>query len=703
MAPDIGSSPEPPTARIGHDRRDPYGWIAEPTAELIGLLDAERAYYESRTAPLAELRAVLAAEMTARVPDRSESAPWRDGVFTYRNVHEAGAEFPALIRLVGDGPHETVIDLQTIADNHPGAEFHPGELQVSPDGSTLAWSCDVVGDERYRLRFRDLRTGTDLSTVIEATIPSGGWSADGSTYLYLRTDAVNRPHQVWAHLLGTDPTTDRLVFTEPDERFDVCVDVTRSGAWFVITAWSRTTSEVHLLSTANPFGSPVLVRPREHLVEYRVEHAPGPEGDRLLIVTNLNAESFRIATAPVDTPGEWSDYVAEDPATRVHRVDAFGSAVVISARRDGVGMMTVRPYAGAPYDIWPDVPGGLVTPGRNEIFDADFVTVVQQSFIKPTRHEDIDIASGSRGLRHTEQIVGLDSGAYTQERHLAPAPDGTQVPVVVVRRHDVELDGAAPLFLYGYGSYEVCTDPDFGYDWWRSLPSLLDRGAVCAFGQPRGGGEMGRRWWLDGHLRGKPNTFDDQAAVADFLARGLIDGTRIVTRGLSAGGLLQGALYSRRPERFAGVVAEVPFVDVVTSMLNPSLPLTIPEWEEWGNPADPDDYAMLMSYSPVDNPPAVQARPALLVTGAVHDTRVLVREPAKWVATLRASDPDRGVGVVPNSPVSRRTVLFRAETGSGAHAGPVGRYSQLHYEAEIYAWVLTCFGDDNHTGYYRLR
>jgi oligopeptidase B len=703
VAPDIGSSPEPPTARIGHDRRDPYGWIAEPTAELIGLLDAERAYYESRTAPLAELRAVLAAEMTARVPDRSESAPWRDGVFTYRNVHEAGAEFPALIRLVGDGPHETVIDLQTIADNHPGAEFHPGELQVSPDGSTLAWSCDVVGDERYRLRFRDLRTGTDLSTVIEATIPSGGWSADGSTYLYLRTDAVNRPHQVWAHLLGTDPTTDRLVFTEPDERFDVCVDVTRSGAWFVITAWSRTTSEVHLLSTANPFGSPVLVRPREHLVEYRVEHAPGPEGDRLLIVTNLNAESFRIATAPVDTPGEWSDYVAEDPATRVHRVDAFGSAVVISARRDGVGMMTVRPYAGAPYDIWPDVPGGLVTPGRNEIFDADFVTVVQQSFIKPTRHEDIDIASGSRGLRHTEQIVGLDSGAYTQERHLAPAPDGTQVPVVVVRRHDVELDGAAPLFLYGYGSYEVCTDPDFGYDWWRSLPSLLDRGAVCAFGQPRGGGEMGRRWWLDGHLRGKPNTFDDQAAVADFLARGLIDGTRIVTRGLSAGGLLQGALYSRRPERFAGVVAEVPFVDVVTSMLNPSLPLTIPEWEEWGNPADPDDYAMLMSYSPVDNPPAVQARPALLVTGAVHDTRVLVREPAKWVATLRASDPDRGVGVVPNSPVSRRTVLFRAETGSGAHAGPVGRYSQLHYEAEIYAWVLTCFGDDNHTGYYRLR
>jgi len=703
VAPDIGSNPAPPTARIGEDQRHPYGWIAEPTSELIGLLDAERAYYDARTAPLKDLRAVLGAEMTARVPDRSESAPWQAGAFTYRNVHEVGAEFPTLVRLVGDGPHETVIDLQAIADNHPRAEFHPGELQVSPDGGMLAWSCDVVGDERYRLRFRDLRTGTDLPAVIEATIPTGGWSADGTTYLYLRTDAVNRPHQVWAHMLGTDPTTDRLVFTEPDERFDVRVEVTRSGAWFVITAWSRNTSEVHLLSTADPCGAPILVRPREHLVEYGVEHAPGPEGDRFLIVTNLDAESFRIATAPVDAPGDWSDYVSEDPATRIHRVDAFGSAVVVSARRDGVGMVTVRPYNAAPYDIWPDVPGGLVTLGRNEIFDADFVTVVQQSFIKPTRHEDIDIASGSDSLRHVEQIIGLDSDAYTQERHLAPAPDGTKVPVVLVRRHDVELDGAAPLFLYGYGSYEVCTDPDFGYDWWRSLPSLLDRGVVCAFGQPRGGGEMGRRWWLDGHLRAKPNTFDDQAAVADFLARGLIDGARIVTRGLSAGGLLQGALYSRRPELFAGVVAEVPFVDVVTSMLNPSLPLTIPEWEEWGNPADPDDYAVLMSYSPVENPPPVQARPALLVTGAVHDTRVLVREPAKWVATLRAGDPDRGTGVDPTSPVSRRTVLFRAETGSGAHAGPVGRYSQLHYEAEIYAWVLTCFGDDNHTGRYRLR
>ena len=686
--------PAPPVARSVDGA---YGWITEPTAELIDLLDAERGYYEARTAPLATLRAALAAEMAARVPTQTESATWRSGPFTYREVHAAGAEFPTLIRRTGDRD-DIVIDLQTVADAHPGAEFHRGELEVSPDGATLAWSYDIVGDERYGLRFRDLRTGADLPGVIAATFPTGGWSADGTTYLYLRTDRVNRPHQVWAHTLGTNPASDVLVIEEPDDRFEVSVAVTRSGAWFVITAASRNTTEVHVLSADNPTtGTPVLVRPREDLVEYRVEHAPGAEGDRFLIVTNQHAESFRIVTAPVDAPGDWHDWgsdpVAGHASVRINQIDAFDSAVVVSARCDGVGMLTVHPYDAAPYDVWPDQAGGLVTLGRNEVFDADFVTVVQQSFIHPTRCEDVEFTSGRRTLRHVEQVVGVDPGAYVQERHLAAASDGTEVPVVVVRRGDRDLDGTAPLYLYGYGSYEACMDPDFGFDWWRSLPSLLDRGVVCAFGQPRGGGEMGRRWWLDGHQRTKPNTFDDQAAIADHLARGLVDGTRIVTRGLSAGGLLQGALYSRRPERFAGVVAEVPFVDVITTMADPSLPLTIPEWDEWGNPADPGDRAVMASYSPVDNPPPVDPRPALLVTGAVHDTRVLVREPAKWVATLRAGDPDHGAGTDPASAVSRRTILFRAETGSGAHSGPAGRYSQLDYEAEVFAWILTCVGD----------
>lgn len=694
--------PAPPVARLLPGRGDPYRWIAEPTAELVELLDAERAYYEARTAPLAGLRAALAAEMTARVPEHSESAPWRSGGFDYREICGPGAQFPALVRRSAaaagtPAADELLIDLQAVADSHPGSEFHRGELTVSPDGRFLAWSYDAVGDERYALRFRDLGTGTDQPGAVDITFPGGGFSADATTYLYLRTDAVNRPYQVWAHRLGTDPETDRLVLTEPDDRFELTLDVTRSGQWFVITAASRNTTEVHVLPCSDPFGVPILVRPREPLVEYRVEHAPGPAGDRFVVVTNFDAESFRILSAPVNAPADWVENEivcpatnSESPAARILSVDAFAAGLVVSARRAGVGMVTVCPYGAPPYDIWPDTPGGLVKLGRNEEFGAGFVTVTQQSFIHPTRTVDVDIASGRRSARHVDEVAGTDPHAYVQERHLAPAADGTAVPVVVVRRRDTELDGAAPLYLYGYGAYEACTDPDFGYDWWRSLPSLLDRGVVCAFGQPRGGGELGRRWWLDGKLKAKPNTFDDQAAVADHLASGLVDGTRIVTRGLSAGGLLQGALYSRRPQRFAGVIAEVPFVDVITTMADPSLPLTIPEWEEWGNPADADERAVMRSYSPVDNPPPVPLRPALLVTGALHDTRVLVREPAKWVATLRAGDPGHGAGMDPTSPVSRRTVLFRAETGSGAHSGPAGRYSQLEYEAEIFAWTLTC-------------
>ncbi|MBU3751466.1 MAG: hypothetical protein FGM52_13665, partial [Mycobacterium sp.] len=251
MSLETGPSPDPPTAHVG-PAADPFGWIAEPTAELLALLDAERGYYESRIASLAALRSALAAEMTARVPAVSESAPWRSGAFTYRLTHRPGTEFPALTRTALECGQEVLIDLQRVADAHPGAEFHPGELRVSPDGMALAWSADVVGDERYRLRFRDVRTGSDLPEVIEATFPDGAWSADASTYLYLRTDAVNRPFQVWAHRLGTDPTSDRLVFEEPDQRFELTVEATRSGSWLVITATSRDTSEAHLLPAADP-------------------------------------------------------------------------------------------------------------------------------------------------------------------------------------------------------------------------------------------------------------------------------------------------------------------------------------------------------------------------------------------------------------------------------------------------------------------
>ncbi|HET8971016.1 MAG TPA: prolyl oligopeptidase family serine peptidase, partial [Candidatus Nanopelagicales bacterium] len=366
---------------------------------------------------------------------------------------------------------------------------------------------------------------------------------------------------------------------------------------------------------------------------------------------------------------------------------AFAGGYALSLRRDGAAVVELC-ADGRTELVRSPTAGGMAHLGRNDDYGATAVTVVVESFIEPPVHLDVDLQTGQRTERHRLSTVGVDVSAYLSERVLVPRPDGADVPVILLRHRDTALDGSAPCLLYGYGAYEASCDPDWGIDWWRTLPSLLDRGVVFAVGHPRGGGEQGRRWWLDGRLAAKPNTFDDQAAIADRLADGLVDGRRIITRGLSAGGLLQGALYSRRPDRWAAVVAEVPFVDVVTTMLDPSLPLTVTEWDEWGDPRDPALYAVMSSYSPVENRPAVEGRPPLLVTGAVHDPRVLVREPARWVAGLRHDDPEHGAGADPSSPVSARTVLFRCETGAGAHAGPPGRFGQLHYEAEILSWCL---------------
>jgi len=331
----------------------------------------------------------------------------------------------------------------------------------------------------------------------------------------------------------------------------------------------------------------------------------------------------------------------------------------------------------------------MVRLGRNEDWQASSVTVEVESFLRPAVTHDVGW-DGSRTERHRRESVGVDLEGYVSERQWATSADGTLVPLVLLRRRDTALDGTAPCVLYGYGAYEASLDPDWGIDWWRSVPSLLDRGVVFVLGHPRGGGEMGRRWWEGGHLATKQHTFDDQVAVAEHLLDGRVGA--VVTRGLSAGGLLQGALYGSRPDLWAGVVAEVPFVDVVGTMLDPSLPLTCQEWLEWGDPRLADEAAWMAAYSPMLNLPPAPARPPLLVTGAVHDPRVLVREPARWVARLRASDPAVGAGDDDASPTSSRTVLFRCETGPGAHAGPSGRYAELEYEAEIYAWALHALG-----------
>jgi oligopeptidase B len=556
-----------------------------------------------------------------------------------------------------------------------------GLVRISRDDRLMAYSVDTSGDEVFELRFRDLDTGADLPDTVARTYYGGAWSADGRHFFYTVHDDAYRPWQLWRHEIGTPVESDVLVLDESDPQYELDLRETRSGRVIVIWTENRDTTEIWLIDAERPTEPPRCVERRRRGVQYDVEHARIEGEDVLLIVTNDEAEEFRLMRAPLASPerASWTELLPYDPAERLHRVDAFAEHLVLSLRRDGQPLLrSIRlDDLSRRVDITSSAPTGSIVMGRNLLFDATEALVIEQSYTEPAAWYAVDLDSGERRVRHRQDVPGFDPTAYVSQAITVPADDGAAIPVTVVRHRDTPLDGSAPCLMYGYGAYESCDDPLFD----AALPSLLDRGVVFVHTHPRGGGERGRRWWLDGVLRHKQHTFSDHIAVADAIGGELVDGDRIITRGLSAGGLLQGVVFGQRPDRWRGVIAEVPFVDVVTTMLDPSIPLTANEWDEWGDPRRPDDFAWLLAYSPYDNPPPAGARPDLLVTGAVHDPRVMVWEPAKWVARLRETDPDWA-----------GRCLFRCETGAGAHTGPAGRYAHLAYEAEVYAWALERLG-----------
>jgi oligopeptidase B len=673
-------------AEHGVERADPYDWLGGDEPAVLDLLRAERAFYDASTVHLGSLRSALKAEMLSRLPAVDESARWSRRRFTYWTRHPVNSDYAELWRLNhASGPGSTTesesssLFFDIAAQDQGTGYLDLGLTIVSPDENLLAYSVDTSGDEVFELRFRDLATGQDIPDRVARTYYSGAWSADARDFFYTVHDEAYRPHQVFRHRLGTDPDDDVLVVEEPDARFELTVRTTRSGDLVLVTSESRSTSEVWAVDARSP-GSPARsVGGRRHGVLYDAEHAGG---DGLLLVTNDDAVEFRLMTAPVPRDDDqdhtaWTQARAENPAERLLRADSFADAVVLSYRADGEHRLRVVGHD--------DLQGegrvlrsrhgvGCLGLSRNKLFDAGTVTVCDDTYLEPPIWSSVDLRTGETTEVHRGEAPGFDPDGYTLERRTFPAPDGTPVPAVLIRRRDVSLDGTAPALAYAYGAYEAVDEPE----WDPALPSLLDRGAVWVHALVRGGGEGGRRWWLDGSMRHKQHTFDDLAAVADGLAReGLVDGDRIATRGLSAGGLLQGVVFSQRPDRWRAVVAEVPFVDVVTTMFDESTPLTITEWEEWGDPRVREEFEWMLAYSPYDNLPEPGTRPDLLVTGAVHDPRVMVREPAKWVAALRASDPEW-------SP----RLLFRCETGAGAHVGPSGRIGHLTYEAEVYAWIL---------------
>jgi oligopeptidase B len=704
-----------PSVRELHGQRDvdDYAWMRDhDSAAFLAYLGAERAYYDVQTAHLAELTDSLFGEAVARTPRSAEdSVSWtrRGYRYWYRTPQEAenrqlfrapaGQAGPTETGPTEAGPTEAgpteagptlLLDENVLAAATGYVDVPVAE--PSPDDRLLAWSVDTSGAEIYQLRFTEIETARELPEVIERTYPGGGWSSDSAHFFYLVPDELNRPYQVWRHAMGTPASADELVYEETDERFGLTVTASRSGELIVITAESRDTTDVRLIPASRPRSPAALVEPRRRGVEYRVDHAADPAGGAndsgagdLLIVTDDGAPEFTLMRAPVDAPGRANWTAVPCPAiaparadTRLIGCDVFAGHLLLTLRRDGAPLLAITdPGGGAVREIRPALTAGAISVQHATDYRAGSVIIAEESLIEPPRWSELDLATGGRQEVKRAEVPGFDATLYRTTQIDARAGDGASVPVTLAYRFDTPLDGTAACLLYGYGAYEACLDAEFD----RGLPSLLDRGVVYAVAHVRGGGERGRHWWQQGRLRAKPRTFSDFIEVADWLAGDapgatpLVDGRRIVSRGLSAGGLLQGAIYSRAPGRWRAVVAEVPFVDCVTTMLDPSIPLTITEWDEWGDPRDAADFDCLRSYSPYDNPPA-GARPDLLVTGAVHDPRVLVHEPAKWVARLRETDTAGG------------RVLFRVELGVGAHTGPSGRFAHLRYEAEVQAFIL---------------
>ena len=676
-------APRRPSSRTVHGRADAddYAWMRRTDdPELLTYLELENAWTDRSTAHLASLRAELETELAAALPDEDLSAPRVRHGWEHRQRRPAGAQYVEHVRrrAGSDDGWQTVLDENALVAGHDFIEL--GVCEPSPDGRLLAYSVDHDGAEVYQLRVRDLTTGTDLPDRLAGTYYGMAWAADSASLLYTTLDDAYRPDTVRHHVLGSAQEDDGVAWHEDDRRFELEVAETRSGAFAVLTARSRDTTEVRLVPLADLGSAPRPVAGRVAGREYLVDHDPGAaDSGRLVIVTDADAPEYRVVTAPVADPGTWTELLPHDPSRRVVSADAVGGHVVVGERSAGRLRVRVLDAAGRTVRVVePDGPGEVVHVGPNDDIGSSSVRLVREGWVRAPATLDHDLGTGVETLVH-EQAVRTDLSAYRCEVVHATAADGTQVPVSVVRSPSATAGG--PCLLYGYGAYEASLDPEF----WPDMLPLLDRGMTFAVAHVRGGGELGRAWWQQGRLMTKRTTFTDFVSCAEQLvATGVTTPAGLAARGGSAGGLLMGAAVHLAPELFAAVVAEVPFVDVVTTMLDHSLPLTVAELEEWGDPRVEAEHDYLASYSPYDNLPGPR-RPALLVTASRHDPRVSVHEPAKWVARMRAVELDR--------PAERGgPLLLRTAMGGGAHTGPTGRYDAWRHEAFLHAFVLDQVG-----------
>ncbi len=703
MSAEIPAAKRVPAERTFHGDTvvDEYAWLADKdNPDTISYLEAENAYTEALTSGQTGLRDQIFGEIKGRTKETDLSVPTRRRGWWYYSRTIEGQQYSVHCRratrgederppMTEDGSplegEEILLDGNELAGDQP--YFALGAFSVSPDGTKLAYSTDYAGDERYTMRFKDLATGEVAADEIPGTYYGSAWSRDGSALFYVTVDDAWRPYRIWRHTLGTPVERDVIVFEEADERFFTGVWLTRSERFVVISSSSKLTSEEWLIDAGDPSSEPRVVAPRRQGVEYSIDHQAGDGGlDRLLILHNKGAENFEIATATLDDPAAWTPLVPHRADTRLMDVGAFRDHLVVYFRRDGLTGLRVLRADGPDYEVPFGEPVYTVTPGANPEYEATLYRLGFVSLVTPDSIYDLDTVTGDLTLLRRRPILELPGrGAYRpedyeQHREWATAEDGTKIPISIVCRKDTPRDGSAPFLIYGYGSYEISIDPSF------SIPrlSLLDRGFGYAIAHIRGGGEMGRRWYDDGKLLSKKKTFTDFVACARHLvADGWTSADTLVARGGSAGGLLVGAAVNLAPEAFGAVVAQVPFVDALTTILDPSLPLTVTEWEEWGDPLhDPAVYAYMKSYTPYENIAPDAVYPPILAITSLNDTRVLYTEPAKWIAKLQAS-------------AKGGPFLLKTEMVAG-HGGRSGRYDAWREEAIALAWIVSTAGMVSH-------
>ncbi|CAJ1369510.1 unnamed protein product [Effrenium voratum] len=672
----------------GISRQDNYGWLRadnwqevmrDPSVldpDIRAYLEAENAYQDAIMEPTRELQEKLFAEMRGRIKEDDSSVPAPDGKFAYGMKFETGGQQPIFFRTPRDGGEETIL-LHGDKEADGKAYFRIGGASQSPDHKLLAWAYDDKGSEYYSLQIRDVASGKDLDYSIADTGGGGVFSTDGRFVFYVRLDDNHRPSKLFRHEIGTDPADDVLVHEEEDAGFFMGVGKTQSGDTILIDIHDHETSEVWMIPADQPELPPVLIAPRDTGVEYSVED----HGDTLYILTNLgDAEDFKIVTAPKATPGRefWSDLVQHKPGCLILSHCVYKTFMTRLEREDGLPRIVIRRLAdNIEHSVEFDEEAYSLGLGGGYEFDTTVIRFSYSSMTTPSQTFDYDVQTRERLLRKEQEVPsGHDASDYVTRRLMAPAADGETVPVSILYHKDTKLDGSAPLLLYGYGSYGITIPASFNTN---SL-SLVDRGFVYAIAHIRGGKDKGFRWYKDGRRETKKNTFTDFIAAADHLvAEKFTVHDRIVAQGGSAGGMLMGAVSNMAPDKFGGIIAEVPFVDVLETMLDDTLPLTPPEWPEWGNPiTDKTAYEYIASYSPYDNVGA-KDYPAILAVAGLTDPRVTYWEPAKWVAKLRAVK-------------SGDSLLMLKTNMEAGHGGASGRFDRLKEVALVQAFALMVTG-----------